>query len=73
MNILIIGSGAREHAMAWAVLRSEKVSRIFVAPGNGGTAMMGGKVSNVPIKATEVDALLDFASRESVDLTIVGP
>ncbi|NTV02161.1 MAG: phosphoribosylamine--glycine ligase [Chlorobiaceae bacterium] len=73
MNILIIGSGAREHAMAWAVLRSEKVSRIFVAPGNGGTAMMGGKVSNVPIKAAEIDALLDFASRESVDLTIVGP
>jgi phosphoribosylamine--glycine ligase len=73
MNILIIGSGAREHAMAWAVLRSEKVSRIFVAPGNGGTAMMGGKVVNVPIKATEVDALLDFASKESVDLTIVGP
>ncbi|NTU68049.1 MAG: phosphoribosylamine--glycine ligase [Chlorobiaceae bacterium] len=73
MNILIIGSGAREHAMAWAVLRSEKVLKVFVAPGNGGTAMMGGKVSNVPIGTTELDALLDFASKESVDLTIVGP
>ena len=73
MNILIIGSGAREHAMAWAVQRSEKVSGIFVAPGNGGTAMMGGKVANVPIRATDVDALLDFASKESIDLTIVGP
>jgi phosphoribosylamine--glycine ligase len=73
MNILIIGSGAREHAMVWAALRSAKVSRIFVAPGNGGTAMMGGKVANVDIKATEVDKLLDFAVSESIDLTVVGP
>ncbi len=73
MNILIIGSGAREHAMAWAALRNGKVSRVFVAPGNGGTAMMGGRVSNVPLKATDVDALYDFAVSEKIDLTIVGP
>jgi phosphoribosylamine---glycine ligase len=73
MNILIIGSGAREHAMAWAALRNGNVSRVFVAPGNGGTAMPGGRVANVPIKATDVDALLEFALREAIDLTIVGP
>ncbi|NTU57586.1 MAG: phosphoribosylamine--glycine ligase [Chlorobiaceae bacterium] len=73
MNILIIGSGAREHAMAWAAMRSGKVSKVFTAPGNGGTAMMGGKVRNVPINATDVEALLDFAASERIDLTIVGP
>jgi phosphoribosylamine--glycine ligase len=73
MNILIIGSGAREHAMAWSAMRSSRVTKVFVAPGNGGTAMMGGKVCNTPIKATEVDKLLDFAGREKIDLTIVGP
>ncbi|NTU92978.1 MAG: phosphoribosylamine--glycine ligase [Chlorobiaceae bacterium] len=73
MNILIIGSGAREHAMAWAALRNGNVAKVFVAPGNGGTAMMGGRVRNVPIKATELDALLDFTDREAIDLTVVGP
>jgi phosphoribosylamine---glycine ligase len=73
MNILIIGSGAREHAMAWAAARSEKVSRVLVAPGNGGTATMGGKVVNVPVSATAIDELLDLAVRESIQLTIVGP
>ncbi|MBN1929110.1 MAG: phosphoribosylamine--glycine ligase [Chlorobiaceae bacterium] len=73
MNVLIIGSGAREHAMAWAVARSSKVSTVFVAPGNGGTATMGGKVRNVSIKATDIDALLDLVARESIGLTVVGP
>ncbi|MCE1274426.1 MAG: phosphoribosylamine--glycine ligase, partial [Chlorobiales bacterium] len=73
MNILIIGSGAREHAMAWAVLRNAKVSKVFVAPGNGGTAMMGDRVVNVPVKATDVDALLELVDREQIELTIVGP
>jgi phosphoribosylamine--glycine ligase len=73
MNILIIGSGAREHAMAWAAVRNPKVRRVFVAPGNGGTATMGGKVSNVRINAVQIDELLEFASRECIDLTIVGP
>ncbi|HHE32311.1 MAG TPA: phosphoribosylamine--glycine ligase [Chlorobaculum parvum] len=73
MNVLIIGSGAREHALAWGVARSSKVSTVFVAPGNGGTATMGGKVRNVAIKATDIDALLDFVERESIGLTVVGP
>jgi phosphoribosylamine--glycine ligase len=73
MNVLIIGSGAREHAMAWAVARSNKVSTVFVAPGNGGTAMMGGKIRNVPVKATDIDALIGLVSEESIGLTVVGP
>jgi len=73
MNVLIIGSGAREHALAWGVAQSSKVSTVFVAPGNGGTATMGGKVRNVAIKATDIDTLLDLVERESIGLTVVGP
>lgn len=73
MNILIIGSGAREHAMAWAALRNGKVSKVFVAPGNGGTAMMGERVANVPLKATDIDGLLGFVDSNAVALTVVGP
>ncbi|MBN1278576.1 MAG: phosphoribosylamine--glycine ligase, partial [Chlorobiaceae bacterium] len=51
MNLLIIGSGAREHAFAKALAANARVQKIFLAPGNGGTAMMGGKVSNIPLKA----------------------
>lgn len=73
MKVLIVGGGGREHALAWAVARSEKVSKVYVAPGNGGTAMMGGKVGNVGLKATDVDGLLRFAFDESIDLTVIGP
>lgn len=72
MNVLIIGSGAREHALCSSVVRSEGVERLFVAPGNGGTAMMGGKVTNVPVKVTALDELLRFAIDNGVDLTLVG-
>ncbi len=72
MNVLIIGSGAREHALAWSVAKSEQVTAVFVAPGNGGTAMMGGKVHNVPFKATALDDLLHYAEDNSVELTVVG-
>ena len=72
MNILIIGSGGREHAIAWAAARSEGVATVFVAPGNGGTALMGGKVCNVPIHATALDELLVFAHDNHIDLTVVG-
>ena len=72
MIVLIIGSGAREHALAWAAAKSEQVEVVFVAPGNGGTALMGGKVRNVPLKATALDALLRFAGDNHVDLTVVG-
>ncbi len=72
MKILIIGSGAREHALCWSVARSERVTEVFVAPGNGGTALMGGKVHNVPLKATALDDLLQFAKDKEIDLTVVG-
>ena len=73
MKVLIVGGGGREHALAWAVVRSEKVSKVYVAPGNGGTAMMGGKVENVPLPAADIEGLLRFAVNEQIDLTIVGP
>jgi phosphoribosylamine---glycine ligase len=72
MNVLIIGSGAREHAMCRAAAESEGVQRVFVAPGNGGTALMGEKVYNVPLKVTALDDLLQFAEEHGIDLTVVG-
>jgi phosphoribosylamine--glycine ligase len=72
MNVLILGSGGREHAFAWKVAQSKRVSKVFVAPGNAGTALESG-VSNVDIAADDIPALVDFARRESIDLTIVGP
>lgn len=73
MNVLIIGSGAREHAFAWSIAKSDRVERIFVAPGNGGTAMMGGKVANISVKAADISELLDFARQHHIGLTVVGP
>ena len=70
MRILIIGSGGREHALAWKMAQSPRVETLFVAPGNGGTARHHA-VQNVAI--TDVDALADFAQREQIDLTVVGP
>ncbi len=72
MNILIIGSGGREHALAWRAAHSETVERVFVAPGNAGTAAEA-KVANVDIGAGDIDSLLRFALDKHVDLTIVGP
>jgi len=72
MKVLVIGSGGREHAMAWKCAQSAAVSAVFVAPGNAGTAREPG-VSNVAIAADDSDALLAFAEREKIDLTIVGP
>ncbi|CAG9298086.1 phosphoribosylamine--glycine ligase [Celerinatantimonas diazotrophica] len=72
MNVLIIGGGGREHALAWKVAQSAKVSQIFVAPGNAGTAQEP-KVTNVAITVDAIDELLDFAQNNQVDLTIVGP
>jgi phosphoribosylamine--glycine ligase len=73
MNVLIIGSGAREHAMAFAAAESERVETVYVAPGNGGTALMGGKVRNVPLKVSDLEGLLHFAQKNSVELSVVGP
>ena len=70
MKILVIGSGGREHALAWKITQNKEVSRVFVAPGNAGTAT-NLDMQNVPI--TKVDELVMFAQREQVYLTIVGP
>jgi len=72
MNVLIIGGGGREHALAWKVARSPQVHKVFVAPGNAGTAWEPG-VENVPIEACDVVALRYFAQEHGVGLTIVGP
>ncbi len=74
MNVLIIGSGAREQAIAWKVAQSSKVQQIFVAPGNPGTAATtAGKGENVAIGAENASALAEFATRHAVDLAIIGP
>ena len=70
MKLLLIGSGGREHALAWKMAQSKKVEKIFVAPGNGGTAIEN-KCENVNI--TDLDELVLFAKKENIDLTVVGP
>jgi phosphoribosylamine--glycine ligase len=72
MKVLVVGGGGREHALAWTVARSDRVSAVFVAPGNPGTAREP-KVENVPIDVGDFAALADFARDAGVDLTIVGP
>ncbi len=70
MKILVIGSGGREHALAWKVVQNKEVSRVYVAPGNAGTAT-NPDMLNVPI--TKVEELVEFAKKEQMHLTIVGP
>lgn len=70
MKVLIVGSGGREHALCWKITQSEKVSKVYCAPGNGGTSLVA---ENIDIKANEIDKLLDFALEEKIDLTIIGP
>jgi len=70
MKILVIGSGGREHALAWKIAQNKNISRVFVAPGNAGTALNPDMV-NVPISS--VDDLLAFALKEQINLTVVGP
>jgi phosphoribosylamine--glycine ligase len=72
MKVLIIGSGGREHALAWKAAQSPRVSEVFVAPGNAGTAREA-RVRNVDIAAEDVAGLVRFARQEAIDLTIVGP
>ena len=72
MNILIIGSGGREHALAWKAAQSKQVSKVFVAPGNAGTALEPG-LENVAIDVLDFEALANFAQNNNVGLTIVGP
>ena len=72
MNILIIGSGGREHALAWKVAQSPEAQNIYVAPGNAGTELESA-ISNVDIQADDINALVKFASENRIGLTIVGP
>ncbi|NLQ18379.1 phosphoribosylamine--glycine ligase [Marinomonas sp. M1K-6] len=72
MKVLIIGNGGREHALAWKTAESSQVEKVFVAPGNAGSATEH-KVENVNIGVTDIAALVAFAKRENIDLTIVGP
>lgn len=69
-EVLVVGSGGREHALAWALQRSDKVSKVWISPGNGGTA---GVADAVAIDADDVDALVSFAKERQVSLVVVGP
>ena len=70
MKVLVIGGGGREHALAWKLAQSPRVQQVYVAPGNGGTALAS-NLQNVPI--TDVAALRDWALAEKIGLTVVGP
>ena len=72
LNILIIGAGGREHALAWKAAQSSRVQQVWVAPGNAGTALEN-KVQNIPIAVDDVQGLVDFARQNAIDLTIIGP
>lgn len=72
MKVLIIGNGGREHALTWKVAQSPLADKVYVAPGNAGTAQEA-KAENVNISATDIPALVNFAKENAVDLTIVGP
>ena len=72
MNVLVVGGGGREHALAWKVAQSQRVERVFVAPGNAGTALEP-KVENLDIGAEDIAKLLEFAADQAIELTIVGP
>ena len=72
MKVLVVGSGGREHALAWKLAQSNNVEKVFVAPGNAGTAREPG-VENVPVGSDDIKGLLGFAQKEHVELTIVGP
>lgn len=71
-TILIVGSGGREHALAWALARSPEAGQIFVAPGNAGTATLP-RVQNIALRADDLAGLRDFALAQKVDITVVGP
>ena len=70
MKILLLGSGGREHALAWKISQSAKVSQLYIAPGNAGTANVG---QNIDIKADDFETLKDFAASNAIDMVVVGP
>jgi phosphoribosylamine---glycine ligase len=70
LKVLVVGSGAREHALVWKCVQSELVERVYCAPGNGGT---GGMARNIPIGAADVVRMVEFAKRERIGLVVLGP
>ncbi len=70
MNVLLIGSGGREHAIAWKLAQSKDLTKLYIAPGNPGTAQCG---QNIPVGADDTDKLLDFARQNDVGLVVIGP
>ena len=70
MNVLLIGSGGREHALAWKLAQSESLDKLYIAPGNPGTAQCG---ENVDIDGGDTEKLLEFAKEKKVELVVVGP
>ena len=72
MNILVIGSGGREHCLAWKLSQSDSVEKVYVAPGNGGTEKLE-KGENLPISSDDTKSLIEFAANENIILTVVGP
>ena len=70
MNVLLLGSGGREHAMAWSIAKSDRLDELFIAPGNPGTAQAG---INVDLNLSDFDAILTFIEENNVELTVVGP
>ncbi len=72
MKVLIVGSGGREHALAWKAKQSTKVDKVFVAPGNPGSALEVG-IENIALAVDDIDGLLAFAKTEHIELTIIGP
>ena len=72
MDVLVIGSGGREHALAWRIAQSDQVDTVYVAPGNAGTELEDG-IENIALADTDIDGLLNFAMNRHIELTIVGP
>jgi len=70
MKVLVVGSGGREHALAWKISQSKRVEKLYCAPGNAGTMSLG---ENVPIADSDISGLADFAAKKKIDLTLVGP
>ena len=72
MKILVIGSGGREHALAWQCAKFDNIEQVFVAPGNAGTELES-KITNIDIGSDDIEGLVVFAKENEIDLTIVGP
>ena len=70
MNLLVVGNGGREHALAWRLAQSDRVTKVFVAPGNAGTALTP-RLENLPI--TDIDQLIEFVKSNNIAFTVVGP